>query len=88
MAASTLLWWQQRHAPCPVDPIKAAACGAAAPDQRLAVVRRLGGVRDGPFLRLYLGPPILLRSAASAGVKEQPQSQHRRCQCEQRKNPE
>ena len=26
MAASTLLWWQQRHAPCPVDPIKAAAC--------------------------------------------------------------
>ena len=25
MAASTLLWWQQRHAPCPVDPIKAAA---------------------------------------------------------------
>ena len=26
MVASTVLWWQQRHAPCPVDPIKAAAC--------------------------------------------------------------
>ena len=26
MAVSTLLWWQQRQAPCPVDPIKAAAC--------------------------------------------------------------
>ena len=26
MAASTLLWWQQRYAPCPVDPIKAASC--------------------------------------------------------------
>ena len=26
MAASTLLCWQQRHAPCPIDPIKAAAC--------------------------------------------------------------
>jgi len=26
MAVSTGLWWQQRHAPCPVDPAKAAAC--------------------------------------------------------------
>ena len=26
VAASTLLWRQQRYAPCPVDPIKAAAC--------------------------------------------------------------
>ena len=26
MSASTLLWWQQRSAPCPVDPVKAAAC--------------------------------------------------------------
>ncbi|MDG2459698.1 MAG: hypothetical protein P8M73_02355 [Luminiphilus sp.] len=26
MVASTGLWWQQRNAPCPVDPIKAAAC--------------------------------------------------------------
>ena len=26
MAASTLLWWQQRQAPCPMDPIKAVAC--------------------------------------------------------------
>ena len=56
---------------------------AAASNQRLAVIRRLGGVRDWPFLRLYLGTHILLRSAAGAGVKEQPQSQHCRCQCEQ-----
>ena len=26
MAFSTALWWQQRGAPCPLDPIKAAAC--------------------------------------------------------------
>ena len=26
MIFSTSLWWRQRHAPCPVDPIKAAAC--------------------------------------------------------------
>ena len=26
MIFSTSLWWRQRHAPCPVDPVKAAAC--------------------------------------------------------------
>ncbi|MEL0162486.1 MAG: hypothetical protein VW842_06380 [Halieaceae bacterium] len=26
MTVSTVLWWQQRSAPCPIDPIKAAAC--------------------------------------------------------------
>ena len=26
MSASTLLWWQQRHAPCPAGPAKAYAC--------------------------------------------------------------
>ena len=26
MLGSTSLWWQQRHAPCPIDPVKAAAC--------------------------------------------------------------
>ena len=26
MTFSTSLWWRQRHAPCPVDPVKAAAC--------------------------------------------------------------
>jgi len=26
MALSTALWWQQRSAPCPLDPIKAEAC--------------------------------------------------------------
>ena len=24
--ASHRVWWQQRHAPCPIDPVKAAAC--------------------------------------------------------------
>lgn len=26
MTLSSLLWWQQRSAPCPVEPIKAEAC--------------------------------------------------------------
>ena len=26
MIFSTSLWWRQRHAPCPVDPVKAADC--------------------------------------------------------------
>ena len=26
MIFSTSLWWRQCHAPCPVDPVKAAAC--------------------------------------------------------------
>lgn len=34
MLSSTSLWWHQRHAPCPIDPVKAAAC------QRLRKVNR------------------------------------------------
>ncbi len=26
MLVSTALWWHQREAPCPLDPLKAAAC--------------------------------------------------------------
>lgn len=34
MVFSTSLWWRQRYAPCPVDPVKAAAC------QRLRQINR------------------------------------------------
>ncbi len=26
MTVSSLLWWQQRSAPCPIEPVKAQAC--------------------------------------------------------------
>ena len=61
---------------------------AASPDQRLAVIRRVVGVRDWLVLRLHLGAHILLTRSADPCVEKQPQSQHRRCQSKYRKNLE
>ena len=61
---------------------------AVTSNQCLAVIRRLGGVRDWPVLRLYLGAHILLTRSADPCVEKQPQSQHRRCQSEYGKNLE
>ncbi len=54
----------------PCRPDQSRGLCAAASNQRLAVIRRLGGVRDRRVIRLYLGAHILLKSAAAAGVKE------------------
>ncbi len=77
----TMVATAPRALPC--GPDQSRGLCAAAPNQHLAVTRRLGGVRDRPVLRLYLDNHILLRSAANASVEEQPQSQHRGCQREQ-----
>lgn len=61
---------------------------AVASYQRLATIRRLDGLRDWPVLRLYLGAHILLTTPADPSMEKQPQSQHRRCQSEYRKNLE
>ena len=61
---------------------------AVASNQCLAAIRRVGGVRDWPVLRLHLGAHILLTRSADPSVERQPQSQHRRCQSEYRKNLE
>ena len=78
---STVVATAPRALPCGSDQSRGLC--AAAPNQRLAFIRCLGSVRDRPVLRIYLGAPILLRSAADAGVEEQPQPQHSGCQCEQ-----
>jgi len=58
--------------PCALSrgPDQSSGLRAASSNQRLAVIRRLGGVRDRPILRLYLGTGFLLRTAACAGVGE------------------
>ena len=70
MTLSSLLWWQQRSAPCPVDPVKAAGMHAPASDQRLAAVTGLGGLPlSGLFFAYLMGAAALLIPASHAGYR-------------------
>ena len=70
MAASTLLWWQQRHAPCPVDPIKAAACerlrgvdGRTTPPL-VSLIRARANKSQVTLLEVFRFPGVLVAGAS------------------------
>ena len=76
MIISSSLWWQQRHAPCPIDPVKAAACMRLRRLNKWLLGVAWAAYACGIFLRLPLDRFVLLGPRRPASLKEQPQTQY------------
>ena len=77
LAISSMIGWQQRKSPCPIDPIKAAKLSADAQTQCVVTRLVMAGLRLRTVLRLPLGALFLMTVWKTDRHKKKPQPHHR-----------